>query len=702
MAIPLKDCSETPCSSSSGANPDFYMCIASHVVTGGVCATGTDVPCPAGAGAKCVISGPSPVSTQTYTYYNVPDAQFAALESGCAQLKGVFTKLAGLAVPEKVSGMQLWLDAMDTTGMVKDANGLVATWPDKSGQGNHAKQGSSVAQPVWKAKGAVISKPGVALNGNGQWMFLPDFMKVPSFTVFAAVTRQSAVTAAPTLLGNYDAVGNSLYRLTDADGAWVRDSAGSHVLAAGLKRNNGINIESHVLSASAGSLTSTINGVTKTVSNAAYVATTTFAGGELPILGAQGIGGSSGTAAPNSGTFWSGEVHELLVYDHVLTTKEQETIVAWLQARWQPCTGCDDGNACTDDTCDGPGKCVYTNGSGTCSDGSACTTGDSCAAGACKAGTSITCDDKNPCTNDSCDPAKGCVAASNTAPCEDGNLCTLNDACVAGACKAGTPKTCSVNGEICDGGVCKAIPSGMVEIPAGTFAMGCVAGDLFCGDNEKPNHTVSLDAFLMDVVEVSVAKYKACVDAGGCTAPEICQTSKCNWDKPGREQHPINVVTWHEASAYCKWSHPNGNLPTEAQWERAARGGLSGKIYPWGDAKPTCTPGQPNTAVIGDPADGCGANTTAPVGTGSSKNGFGLYDMTGNVDEWCADGYNEKYYVSSPTKNPLGDANSPYRVTRGGEFSMPNFYQLRVSLRNYEYPVKKSVYVGFRCARSLP
>jgi formylglycine-generating enzyme required for sulfatase activity len=121
----------------------------------------------------------------------------------------------------------------------------------------------------------------------------------------------------------------------------------------------------------------------------------------------------------------------------------------------------------------------------------------------------------------------------------------------------------------------------MVTVPAGALWMGCAATDSLCAARERPPRMVHLDAFHIDKAEVTVKAYRACVSAGACTPPT--SRARCNWDQPSRRDHPINCVTWHQADAYCQWA--SKRLPTEAQWEKAARG-TDGRIYPWGDDPP--------------------------------------------------------------------------------------------------------------------
>ena len=367
---------------------------------------------------------------------------------------------------------------------------------------------------------------------------------------------------------------------------------------------------------------------------------------------------------------------------------------------------CDDANLCTADACDPGVGCsnLAVGEGGACElDGTKCTP-DVCKSGKCAAGAAVVCDDKNSCTADSCDAKTGsCVNAKATdgAGCEDGDACTSGDVCAGGSCK-GVAKVCGST-EVCKGGQCVAgVPEGMALIPAGSFKMGCVAGDSNCNSSEKPQHTVTLSAYYIDKTEVTVAAYKKCVDAGKCGAPS-CTSSYKTYGVSGKEQHPVNCVNWTQADAYCKWTDAKGRLPTEAEWEKASRGGLEGKIYPWGDQSPTCTPGQPNTVVWYDNGGyGCGKDSTWAVGAGSAPNGYGLYDMSGNVWEWVNDWYGSSYYGTSAATDPQGPGSGSYRVYRGGGFYDIGAYYLRSSRRFDDDPSDAYGDLGFRCSRSYP
>jgi formylglycine-generating enzyme required for sulfatase activity len=262
-------------------------------------------------------------------------------------------------------------------------------------------------------------------------------------------------------------------------------------------------------------------------------------------------------------------------------------------------------------------------------------------------------------------------------------------------------------------------PDGMVLVPAGTFQMGSPASVVH--PNEHPRHEVTLSAYCIDKTEVTVEAYAACVEAktcllapltpltvdGGAISPDQGLLNRfCNGhDRPN---HPINCVDWEQAMAYCTWA--GKRLPTEAEWEYAARGN-DGRIYPWGNEAPTAKRlnacGSECVAMAKrDLGDDWGAmyiasdgwETTAPVGSfpdGASP--FGALDMAGNVFEWTADW--DGAYAAAAAVNPRGANTGPGRVDRGGSWNLNNVDHSRTAFRAWVSPSDRVIDVGFRCAR---
>lgn len=260
------------------------------------------------------------------------------------------------------------------------------------------------------------------------------------------------------------------------------------------------------------------------------------------------------------------------------------------------------------------------------------------------------------------------------------------------------------------------VPPGMVKIPAGRFPMGSNDHE----DDEKPMHFVDMNAFYMDETEVTMEQYAECVKAGKCTAaaktvnyagltgftPEQLKkySEWCNANYRGRGRHPVNCVDWNQAQTFCRWA--GKRLPTEAEWEYAARG-TGGREYPWG-------PQKPSSSLLNACGTECveeakkkgltfsamyesndGWETTAPVGTfKKDKSPFDVLDLGGNVTEWVNDFYTECYKKSGcPT-------NREARVLRGGSWSNDDPRYVRAALRNRSAPAFRFNYVGFRCART--
>ncbi|WP_253271548.1 formylglycine-generating enzyme family protein [Flavihumibacter sp. ZG627] len=309
--------------------------------------------------------------------------------------------------------------------------------------------------------------------------------------------------------------------------------------------------------------------------------------------------------------------------------------------------------------------------------------------------------------------------------------------------------------------------AGMVLIPAGSFEMG--------GDNEQasadeyPKHKVSVDSFYMDITEVTNAQFKAFVDATGYittaerkpsweelqkTLPPgtprppdsvmvaaslvFRQTSQpvplndytqwwiwmegADWKHPegpqsnisGKMDFPVVHVSWYDAMAYCKWA--GKRLPTEAEWEYAARGTLANNIYPWGNehintAAPKANSWEGSFPYLNEQRDGFIKH--APVKT-FNCNRYGLFDMAGNVWEWCNDWYDHDYYSSLAGKasiNPPGpqksfdpqDPYTPKKVLRGGSFLCNDSYcsGYRVARRMKSSPDTGLEHTGFRCVKDL-
>ena len=241
-------------------------------------------------------------------------------------------------------------------------------------------------------------------------------------------------------------------------------------------------------------------------------------------------------------------------------------------------------------------------------------------------------------------------------------------------------------------------PVGMVRIPAGSFEMGSTTED--ADEDEQPVHIVYLDTFYMDEYEVTNAQFKVFVDANPHWQQDNIEDGFHNgdylehWDgntyPSGKANHPVTDVSWYAAMAYAKWA--GKRLPTEAEWEYAARGGLAGKDYPWGD-----TISRVGYAIyyLRSGAKSVGQH---------AANGYGLYDMAGNVWEWCLDEYDADFYAESHDNlNPISGERTlqwllenftssrtdSARVLRGGSW-IDDARGVRVANRARQMPVRTS------------
>lgn len=297
-------------------------------------------------------------------------------------------------------------------------------------------------------------------------------------------------------------------------------------------------------------------------------------------------------------------------------------------------------------------------------------------------------------------------------------------------------------------------PPEMVQIPAGTFLMGSDSG----APDEKPVHEVTLSSFQIDKTEVTNGQFAAFVQATGYITiaeqkpdpkryPDVAPSKLvpgsalfvpveaplhgpwetahppwwkyqpgANWRHPegptsnldGKRDHPVVHIAWDDAMAYCKWA--GKRLPTEAEWEYAARGGLRRQEFCWGsESQGAGGVWRANTFQGTFPSKDTGADGfvgIAPVGK-YPANGYGLFDMSGNVWEWCSDYYDSQYYRTSPRENPRGptmgekEGDQPLRVRRGGSFLCADSYCRRYlpSARDSNPSDSGAIHTGFRCVK---
>ena len=279
---------------------------------------------------------------------------------------------------------------------------------------------------------------------------------------------------------------------------------------------------------------------------------------------------------------------------------------------------------------------------------------------------------------------------------------------------------------------------GMVHVPAGSFLMGTESDEGFEADGEGPVREVYTDAYYIDEGHVTNDDFAAFVEDTGYEteaerfgwsfvfhqflpkkkargaqrvqqAPWWCAIDGACWKHPegrgshvsGRRDHPVAHVSWNDAVAYARWA--GKRLPTEAEWERAARGGLQQATYPWGDE---LTPGGEHRCNIWQgrfPRHNTaedGFRGTAPVGS-FPPNGYGLYGVAGNAWEWCRDWFSADFHVEGPRENPEGPPEGKAKVMRGGSYLCHRSYcnRYRVAARSQNTPDSSTGNLGFRCAR---
>jgi sulfatase modifying factor 1 len=281
----------------------------------------------------------------------------------------------------------------------------------------------------------------------------------------------------------------------------------------------------------------------------------------------------------------------------------------------------------------------------------------------------------------------------------------------------------------------------MVALPGGTFLMGSDYASGFPMDGEGPVRAITVQPFLIDRTPVTNRLFRGFIEATNyrteaerfgwsfvfwshiqrsrflelvedtvAATPWWCKVPGAKWSSPEgpgstvdeRADHPVVHVSWNDAQAYARWT--GQRLPTEAEWEYAARGGLEQKLYPWGDklrpdGEHRCNIWQGEFPKFDSGEDGYAG--TSPVGA-YPPNGFGLDSITGNAWEWCADWFDAAYHRTGPRDNPSGPPNGTARVMKGGSFLCHKSYcnRYRVAARSSNTPDSSTSHIGFRCVWS--
>ena len=234
----------------------------------------------------------------------------------------------------------------------------------------------------------------------------------------------------------------------------------------------------------------------------------------------------------------------------------------------------------------------------------------------------------------------------------------------------------------------------MVLISAGEFMMGCDETNPleFCYSDEMPLHAVYLDAFYIDKYEVTNAEYRACVADGACPLPRSLRsrTRGGYFTSPLWDDYPVIEVSWFNATTYCAWA--GKRLPSEAEWEKAARGSQDTRLFPWGNWPANCD--------LANRID-CVGDTTWVHRYPNGASPYGVLQMTGNIIEWVNDWFQADYYAVSPYLNPPGPVTGTYKVMRGGSWDVAGRWS-RVAYRERHYPSSRENYYGIRCAADPP
>ncbi len=279
----------------------------------------------------------------------------------------------------------------------------------------------------------------------------------------------------------------------------------------------------------------------------------------------------------------------------------------------------------------------------------------------------------------------------------------------------------------------------MIQLPGGSFLMGTDIREGFPADGEGPVRQVVVDAFYMDSSAVRNREFAQFIAATNYVTeaerfgwsfvfegdlPDRGAGLECvpgaewwkrvdgaSWRNPEgpestlthRKDHPVVHVSWNDAAAYAEWA--GKRLPTEAEWEYAARGGLEQKLYPWGDdltpeGQHLCNIWQGEFPIRNTADDGYAS--TAPVDA-FPPNGYGLYGMTGNTWEWCADWFDAQFHALATRDNPMGPPTGSARVLKGGSYLCHRSYcnRYRVAARSSNTPDSSTTNIGFRCVRDI-